>query len=647
MPERKEHAAKLKDAAVNDPFWSYYVDLVRDTVLPYQEKILKDAVEGAEKSHALENFRIAAGEASGSFYGMIFQDSDVYKWLEAVAYALQNTPDPALEKRADEVIALIGRAQEDDGYLDTYFTLVRPGEKWTNLLEGHELYCAGHLIEAACAYFEATGKDALLRTACRLADHIDRRFGPGKTPGIPGHEEIELALLRLYRTTGEKRYRDLSAYFINARGTDPVFFEKEAAKRDWQYFGMDPKNTKYNQSHAPVRDQREAVGHSVRAMYLYTAMAGLAGETNDRPLYDACVRLYQNVVEKKMYVTGSIGSAAHGEAFGGAYDLPNDLAYAETCAAIGLVFFTRQMMQICPRGIYADVMERCLFNGILAGMQHDGKRFFYVNPLEAVSGLSGVERPYRHVLLQRPRWYSCACCPPNLARLIGSIAHYAWGEGEGVVYSHLPLGGEYRAQSGAVIGVQSAYPWQGDVSFAIRTAAQDGAAFTLAVHIPSWCRAFSVCLNGRPAEFPLKDGYVYITRRWESGDCVQLHLQMEVQRVYANPAVRADAGCVCLMRGPLVYCFEACDNGEALHSLRLGRSAAITQKEENDVHLGNYVALSVPGFRAQGGDALYSFSAPAETPCTLKAVPYFLWSNRAPGSMRVWLPETGTTPQNT
>lgn len=648
MLTRMERAAKLKNCTIDDGFWSYYVDLVCNTVVPLQEKIFNDEAADTQKSHALDNFRLAAGEKSGSFYGMLFQDSDVYKWLEAAAYALQNWPDAALEQRCDAVIGLICRAQEEDGYLNTYFTLERPNDKWTNLLEGHELYCAGHMIEAACAYFEVTGKNALLQAACRLADHIDRRFGPGKTAGIPGHEEIELALLRLWRVTGEKRYLDLAAYFVNTRGQDPAFFEKEAQKRSWDYFGMDPKDTEYNQSHRPVRRQTEAVGHSVRAMYLYTAMADLAAETNDRSLYDACVRLYENVTGQKMYVTGGIGSTVHGEAFTAAYDLPNDSAYAETCAAVGLVFFARKMLQISPKGTYADVMERCLYNGVLSGMQRSGDRFFYVNPLEAVQGLSGQARPYSHVLLRRPRWYTCACCPPNLARLIGSLGRYAWGEGEGTVYAHLLLGGEYRAENGAVIGVQSAYPWQGQVSFCTRALPENQAElpFTLAVHIPSWCSAFSLCVNGEKAAFPVRDGYCYIARTWRRGDRVDLHLQIEPRRVYANAHVRADAGCVCLSRGPLIYCFEACDNGEELHCLRLPRSAAVSECTKDDPVLGRYIELDLPGFRVSGGEALYSFAPPQAGSCTLRALPYYLWSNRAPGSMRVWLLETGERPQN-
>lgn len=644
MLTRKEQAAQLKNCTVQDPFWSYYVNLVCDTVLPFQEKILKDEVADAEKSHALENFRIAAGEKEGTFYGMIFQDSDVYKWLEAVAYALQNKPDAQLEQRADDVIDLICRAQADDGYLDTYFMLERPQDKWTNLLEGHELYCAGHMIEAACAYFETTGKTAFLQAACRLADHIDRRFGKDKTQGIPGHEEIELALLRLYRVTGEKRYLHLSAYFINARGQNPDFFAQEAEKRNWQYFGMDPKDTKYNQSHCPVRQQTEAVGHSVRAVYLYTAMADLAAETHDAGLYDACLRLFRNIAGQKMYVTGGIGSTAHGEAFTGAYDLPNDSAYAETCASVGFAFFARKMLEIHPCAEFADVMERCFYNGVLAGMQRDGKRFFYVNPLEAVLGLSGKEAPYRHVLPQRPRWYACACCPPNAARLIGSIGRYAWGEGDGTIYAHMLLGGTYHAACGAVLDVQSDYAWQGKAQISVR-ALPHPQPFTLALHIPSWCSSFTLRINGENAEYRLENGYCCVTRTWANGDCVELVLQTEVKRVYAASAVRADAGCVCLMRGPFVYCFEACDNGEELHRLRLPRSAAITPHCKDDACLGHYVQLQCPGFRLSDSTTLYSFSRPDAQACTLYALPYFLWSNRAPGSMRVWLVETEDLPK--
>ena len=626
----------LKRCRVKDNFWTPIQELISDTVIPYQEKILNDKVSGAEKSHAIENFRIAAGDSQGEFYGTVFQDSDVAKWLEAVAYSLERKPDEKLEARADAVIDLIEKAQQPDGYLNTYFTIKEPEHRWQNLQECHELYCAGHMMEAAVAYYQATGKDKLLKVMCRMADHIDARFGEGKQEGIPGHEEIELALLRLYRATGEKRYLDLSAYFINQRGKNPHFFEEESAKRGWTHFGMDPKDTEYNQSYAPVRDQREAVGHSVRAMYLYTAMADLAAETGDKSLYTACRVLFESATHRRMYVTGGIGSSAHGEAFTQDYDLPNDTAYAETCAAIGLVFFARKMLSLEVKGEYADVMERCLYNGILSGMQKDGSRFFYVNPLEVIPGLSGKWPEYKHALPARPKWYACACCPPNLARLVESLGEYAWGENDTTIYSHLYLGGSYTSADGTVVKSQSSYPWKGKVSYEVKP----GTSFTtLAIHIPGWCKEFTITVNEDEIALPVKDGYCYLTRDWKDGDKVTLSFSVKPRRVYADPRVREDAGKVCLMRGPLVYCLEAVDNGKNLCRLLLPRSVSIVTAHEKDEDIGSYVSLRFTGLKEKNFKQLYQDQPPETEPVPVKAIPYFLWGNRKQGEMRVWINE--------
>ena len=634
--KKLETQGSLKRCRVEDSFWTPIQELITDTVIPYQEKILKDEVPGAAKSHAIENFRIAAGESKGEFYGMVFQDSDVAKWLEAVAYSLEREPDAKLEARADAVINLIEKAQQPDGYLNTYFTIKEPEHRWQNLLECHELYCAGHMIEAAVAYYEATGKDKLLNVACRMADHIDSRFGKGKTEGIPGHEEIELALLRLYRATGEERYRDLSAYFINQRGKNPSFFEEEAARRDWSVMGMNPKDTKYNQSYAPVRDQKEAVGHSVRAMYLYTAMADLAAETGDKDLFQACRTLFESTTQRRMYVTGGIGSSVHGEAFTQDFDLPNDTAYAETCASIGLVFFARKMLSLELKGEYADVMERCLYNGILSGMQKDGSRFFYVNPLEVVPGLSGKLPEYRHALPARPKWYACACCPPNLARLVESLGEYAWGENKTTVFSHLYLGGSYTAADGTVVKSKSAYPWKGRVSYEINP----GKTFTtLAIHIPSWCKEFTLMVNGDEVAAVVKDGYCCLTRDWKKGDKVSLSFSIQPRRVYADPRVRENSGKVCLMRGPLVYCLEAVDNGKALCRLHLPRSVSIVTAHEKDEDIGSFVSLRFTGLKEKNFKRLYEDHPPEAEPVPVKAVPYFLWGNRKQGAMQVWINE--------
>lgn len=629
--------SNLKNIKINDHFWSERQKTVKDAVIPYQEKILKDEIPGIEKSHAIDNFLIAAKMKDGDFYGMVFQDSDVAKWLEGVAYALAVSPDDALEKSADEVIDIIERAQQKDGYLDTYFTVKEPEHRWKNLLEGHELYCAGHMIEAAVAYYETTGKDKLLKVMMRCADHIDNRFGKGKVTGIPGHQEIELALVRLYESTGEKKYLNLAEYFIDERGKTPEFFENEAKNRDWTIFSMDPKNTEYNQSHKPVREQKEAVGHAVRAVYMYTAMAALARITGDKGLLSACNELWDNIVRKKMYITAGIGGTVEGEAFSKEYDLPNDMAYAETCASIGLMFFARQMLKMNPSNRFGDVLERALYNGTISGMQLDGKRFFYVNPLEVVPGISGKVYGYRHVLPVRPQWYACACCPPNLVRMIMSLGDYAWDEQEDVIYSHLFMGGTAKF-SKAEITVESGYPWNGDVVYTISKCAADE-EFTLAIRIPGYVKDAKIIVAGQPFDGENKEGYIYLKRNWKAGDQVKITFEMPVRRVYCNTRVRDNAGKVALMRGPFVYCFEEKDNGAHLQEIRIPQDAQIEEEMIKDGPLAGLVELTLTGERRVLHGELYTEKKPERESVSLKAIPYFAWGNRGENEMSVWLLE--------
>ncbi len=635
--ERAANEIKLKQIRVTDQFWSHMQNLVMDVVIPYQEKILNDEIPGVEKSHAFANFRIAAGLEEGDFYGMVFQDSDVAKWLEGVAYALAVRPDADLEKRADDIIDVIGKAQLDDGYLNTYFTIKGLEKRWTNLLECHEMYCAGHMMEAAVAYYEVTGKDKLLKIMEKMTDHMIAWFGEGKHTGIPGHQEIEIGLMRMYHATGDGKYRKLAQYFIDERGRNPHFFAEEAQKRDWNVFGMDPEDTAYNQSFAPVREQKEAVGHSVRAVYMYRAMADLAAASGDEALYCACKTLWDNITQKKMYVTGGIGASGEGEAFSVNYDLPNDMAYAETCAAIGLVFFAKSMLDIEPDGKYADVMERAIYNGTISGMQADGKKFFYVNPLEVQPGVSGKVFGYKAVLPERPEWYSCACCPPNLVRMVASLGRYAWSESETVLYSHLFLGqaASFRL---ADITVESEYPWNGHVSYCVSGKTED--AFTLAVHIPNHIRDLTVTLNGSvmDVEACKKKGYLYITKKWGKDEKLVFEFPMKARRVYANAKVREDAGRVALMRGPFVYCFEGIDQEAELQQLRIPRNSAV-QEEQGEGVLQGAVLLKVQAIKAVTGDELYSEEPPKEEPCQARAIPYYLWANRGLSQMRVWMNE--------
>ena len=469
-----------------------------------------------------------------------------------------------------------------------------------------------------------------------MADNIAEHIGPGKIEGVPGHPEVEIGLMRMYHTTGKEKYRDMAQYFIDRRGEDPSWFQKERQQRDWEHYPMNPANTKYNQSYAPVRQQKTAEGHAVRAVYLFTAMADLASSTGDESLLLACETLWENIVQKRMYVTGSIGSTVEGEAFTIDYDLPNDTAYAETCAAIGMVFFSKQMLDITLDGKYADIIELELYNGILSGMQLDGQRFFYVNPLEVNPGVSGELYGYRHVLPQRPGWYACACCPTNTVRLITSLGKYAFSENPQTIFANLFIGGEFDLDK-ARIQVESQYPWQGDITYRIQPKAET--AFSIALRIPHFAKNAVVSVNGEVQQADREKGYVYLLRKWKEDDLVRVTFEMPVRRIYANPAVRANAGRVALMRGPLVYCMEGTDNPGLLQSLHLPRdSRFVIHPAEDGVLKGNLI-LTAQGLQNVCGPELYSDEPPQQKPVTLTAIPYYTWGNRGLNQMLVWIPE--------
>lgn len=635
------HEVLLTHVTIHDAFWSARQRLMIDKTLPYMEKILRDEVPDAAKSHAIENFRIAAGDAEGTFYGMVFQDSDVAKWLEAVSYSLAVKPDNALEKRMDEVIDIISRAQRPDGYLDTYFILKEPDKRWSNLMDCHELYCAGHMIEAAVACYESTGKTALLNVAEKLAVHIIDRFGEGKEDGIPGHQEIELALMRLYRATGKAEYRDMAKRFLDLRGQDPAFFTKQKNAvqlgQDNAGYQLDPFFTAYNQSDVPVREQVKARGHAVRQVYMLTGMADVAAACGDAEMAAACVRMFDHITQRQMYITGNVGSAEHYESFTDDFDLPNDLAYGETCASVAMAFFAKKLWALDLDGRYADLLELELFNGALAGMDLQGERYFYVNALEVDPALSKTRATHKHVLPIRPRWHACACCPPNLARLITSLGGYLWSEAEGALYSHLFVGSEAEMRL-ACVKLETGYPWEGSARYTLTPHTSE--AFTLAIHIPGYIKDFSLTLNGLPCAFELRKGYAFLNREWQTGDVVSLAFDLLPRRLYADPRVKADAGRVALARGPLVYCFEGVDNGEPLSALRLPREAVVEAVPYDANLLGGIVALSMSGMRALvPNHGLYADSAPREESVALTAIPYYAWANRGENQMCVWIRE--------
>ena len=633
------------DFNINDSFWNNYEKLVNKVVIPYQEMVLKDEVPGIEKSHAIDNFKAAAeviqnGKCTDEFYGMVFQDSDVAKWLEAAAYSLSKYPDKEMEKRCDEVIDLIGRAQYPDGYLDTYFTVKMPDKKWTDLHEAHELYCAGHMIEAAVAYAECLHKTKLLDIMCKAADNIYDYFITKEAQGYPGHPEIELALMKLYRCTNNEKYKELAAYFINARGIDSDYFMKENENRDWNLWGGDGRDKEYGQFHEPVRNQKKAVGHAVRAVYLYTGMADLAQETGDEELKEACKTLWNNIINCRMYITGGIGSVVNGEAFSADYHLPNDTAYSETCASIGLIFFGKKMLDIEKNNIYADTIERALYNCVLAGMQLDGKRFFYVNPLEVIPGISGEIATERHVLPERPQWFACACCPPNVARLIGSIGNYAWSVEENIVYSHLYIGGilDLGENMNGKIEVETDYPYDNVVKYKMKPE-NSVMNMTLALRIPSWSENTMILYNGIGIHYKPENGYVYISESFSDNDEISLILDMKPEFNYANPKVSADSGKVAVSYGPLVYCAEGVDNGGSVLDLRISCDSELKLSVFKNTKLGGIKEIKAEGYRMKSTDELYSRKKPEYEKCSITLVPYYTWGNRGLNEMRVWIPE--------
>ena len=634
----------IQKVRIDDSFWSKTRETVRREGIPYQWRALNDMIHGAEPSYCMRNFRIAAGKEQGEHAGYVFQDSDVAKWIEGAAFNLRWHPDPALEATVDGAIDEVVAAQQPDGYLDTYYIINGLERRWTNLKDNHELYCAGHLIEAAVAYFQVTGKRKLLDAVIRYVDAIDAVLGPeeGKLHGYPGHPVIEMALMRLYDVTRDPKHLKLAKYFVDQRGQRPLYFEEEDARNHNLFYWKDSYfRYQYYQAGMPIREQTEAQGHAVRAMYLYSGVADVARETGDAELADVCRRLWNSTVKRRMYVTGAIGSSEYGEAFTFDYDLPNDTIYGETCAAIGLVFFARRMLTLDARGEYADVMERALYNGVISGMQLDGKKFFYVNPLEVLPEASLKDRRKNHVKVERQKWFSCACCPPNIIRLLSSLEDYVYSVNGREVWMHLYVGGGLDAEAEGKpvrLNVKTNYPWDGAVAVTVETAS----SFTLKMRIPGWCRGWTATVNGEAVQSVVHDGYIALERDWSAGDRVELFLDMPVELVRANPRVYEDVGKTAVTRGPLVYCLEEADNTRNLHMIRMGD----VKPEDFEIKwrpdkLGGIVELTSLGLRetdAGWEDALYSSETAIEnTPARLTWIPYYSWANRDPGEMRVWV----------
>ena len=656
---------------ITSPFWKQRRDQIVESVIPYQWGVMNDEIDTVvpddpagnqlsdNKSHAVANLKVAAGELDDEFHGMVFQDSDVYKWLEEAAYALAYHPDPELKALCDRTVDLIARAQQPDGYLDTPYQ-IKSGvwahrERFSLIQQSHEMYVMGHYIEAAVAYHDVTGNEQALDVARKMADCLDANFGPedGKIHGADGHPEIELALAKLYDVTGERRYLALAQYLIDVRGQDPQFYTKQlkAIDNDNIFPDLGFYKPTYFQAAEPVRQQQTANGHAVRVGYLCTGIAHVARLTGDEELMDTARRFWRNIVTKRMYVTGGIGSTHVGESFTYDYDLPNDTMYGETCASVSMSMFAQQMLLAEPKAEYADVLEKELFNGSIAGISLDGKQYYYVNALETTP--DGLDNPDRHhVLSHRVDWFGCACCPANIARLIASVDRYIYTERDGgrTVLSHQFIANTAVSSLGLRVEQRSNFPWDGHVEYTISLPGVAGDSGVSAepvrfgVRIPAWSRgSYALAVNGQPFAGDLEYGFAYVDVAPGETVEISLDLDMSVRFVRANSRVRSDAGQVAVTRGPLVYCAEQADNEGDLWDYRLADGVTGTDATvafEPDL-LGGVDTVSLPAVRetADPDDAPLYLDADeprSADPATLKLIPYYSWANRSLGQMRVF-----------
>ncbi len=578
----------------------------------------------------------------------MFWDSDTGKWLESVAYSLATHPDPELQAQADALIDAVAGAQQDDGYLNTYFPVLDPESKWANLRDWHELYNAGHLIEAAVAYHQATGNRKLLDVLVRFAEHIDATFGAddNKRRGYPGHPELELALVRLYRETGQGKWLDLASYFIEERGHEPHYFDIEAANRGENREDFWAQTYRYCQAHAPLREHTEANGHSVRACYLYAGIADVALETGDDDLLRLSRLLWDDLTQKQMYIHGGVGPSHSNEGFTFAYDMPDETAYAETCAAIALAFWAHRMFHLDPDSRYIDIMERAIYNSSLSGLSFSGDQFFYANPLAAYPGVNPMGR-WSGIIDQghyrRVDWYFCPCCPPNISRLIASIGEYSYSQAGSRVYAQLYHDNKVALNiDGQTLTLtqNTSYPWDEAIQFTVETS--EPLSFELALRIPDWCYDYDLSVNGERMDAALDRGYAVLSRHWAHGDKVELTLAMPVERVMPHANIRQTAGQIALQRGPLVYCLEEVDNGPRLANIVIPPDAPMEATFDSEL-FGGVSVITGPGLRIEPADesaALYRHHSQTrynETEFTFKAIPYYLWANRNPGEMRAWI----------
>jgi DUF1680 family protein len=633
--KRQLEPVPFTQVTFDDGFWAPRLERNRTVTIPHIHHQL-------DATGRISAFDLNFQRPVPSPIVLIFGDSDLAKWIQAASYSLATHPDPALEALVDSVADRVIHAQQPDGYLNTHFIVTQPEMRWRNLRDWHELYCAGHLIEGAVAHYQATGERKLLDALCRYADLIDATFGsePGKKRGYCGHPEIELALVKLYHATQNPRYLKLATYFIDERGQQPNYFDEEARAR-----GEDPaqfwaKTYEYCQAHVPIREQTKVVGHAVRAVYLLSAVTDLAHENGDPTLRETSERLWNNLVTRRLYLTGGIGAAHNTEGFTQDYDLPDETAYAETCATIGLMNWTHRMLQFSGEGKYADVLERALYNGFLSGVSLDGARFFYENPLASAG--------HHH----RGGWFNCPCCPPNIARTLASLGGYFHSTGANDLWVHLYGQGraKMKVDDGREVSLRQVtnYPWDGAVKLEIGLASPQ--RFTLHLRVPEWCERWQVAVNREQLSVnsgQVSDGYIHLTREWKPGDVVEYNMDMPIRTVWAHPAVRALQGRMALQRGPVLYCLEGVDHGKIVLdriSIDPQQVANNFQVEHREDLLGGVSVLRGKGRvvdESEWEDILYRNQQPSSKSIDITAIPYYAWDNRASGEMRIWIRARG------
>lgn len=621
--QQRIQPVRFSEVNITDQFWK-----------PKQEKVATATlnaciIQTEEKSGRIRNFEKVARKQGEKHEGIYYDDSDVYKAIEAVAYSLKNRPDASLERKADEWIDKIAAAQLPDGYLNTYYTLTDLKQRWTDM-EKHEDYCAGHLMEAAVAYYNTTGKRKLLDVAIRFADHIDSTFRVANRPWVSGHQEIELALMKLYHLTKEDRYLKLADWFLEQRG------HGHGKGKIWDEW----KDPKYCQDDVPVKQQKEITGHAVRAMYQYTGAADVASVTQDPGYMNAMTAVWEDVVYRNMYLTGGIGSSGHNEGFTDDYDLPNGAAYSETCASVGMVFWNQRMNSLTGDAKYIDVLERSLYNGALDGLSLGGDTFFYGNPLSSVGNNA------------RSAWFGTACCPSNIARLVASVGDYIYGKSDGKVWVNLFVGSNTSFQVGKTavpLKMDTNYPWDGNVKISVSPAQK--VKYALNIRIPGWAgetpvpgglynfastghAKIEILLNGKPVTYQTDKGYAVIDRTWQNGDEIEVKLPMEVRQIKARKEVKADADRIALQRGPIVYCVEGADNAGEVWNLLVPENPSFnTQKSQILDESVVSIQANLQVVKATS-DGLHVKPEPQ----TVTAIPYYTWANRGRGPMQVWLP---------